>query len=232
MPAVRTCPTCRHPLGRAPSTRTAAPTSRSRRRSRTGRGLPLRRGRRRRDERAPGARCTERAHGTWYGRVPGIARRPALRLPGARAVGARGGPAVQPGQAAARPLRPGDRGRRRPGARGLRSHRAGRTCGATPRSATTATRRRSCPRGVVVDEASTGAATHSPRSAGATPSSTRRTCAASPSASRRARALRGTYAGLAHPAASTTSSASASRRVELLPVHAFVSEPAAGPARR
>ena len=41
--------------------------------------------------------------------------------------------------------------------------------------------------------------------------------------------LRGTYAGLAHPAVARAPAArSASPRVELLPVHAFVAEPAAG----
>ena len=68
--------------------------------------MPVRRRRRR------GARHPARARRRRLARrAPRRAARPALRLPGPRPVGARAGPALQPGQAPARPLRQGHRGR-------------------------------------------------------------------------------------------------------------------------
>ncbi|CAA9473625.1 MAG: GH13_11 / GH13 / GH13_13 / GH13_10 / CBM 48 / GH13_36, partial [uncultured Solirubrobacteraceae bacterium] len=69
--------------------------------------LPLRR------RRAGGAHRADRAHDAQLALLPAGRRAgPALRLPGPRAVRARGRPALQPEQAPHRPLRQGDRGRR------------------------------------------------------------------------------------------------------------------------
>ncbi len=81
-----------------------------------GRALPLRRGRPRAALRAHGA------HGVQLARLlPGHRPGPAVRLPGVRALGAGGGPPLQPGQAPDRSLREGDRGSDRLGARATRS---------------------------------------------------------------------------------------------------------------
>ena len=74
------------------------------------RAVPVRR------RRPRGAHRGRRAHGAQLALLPAGRRpRPALRLPRPRPVRARGGPPLQPGQAAHRPLRQGDRGRRRLG---------------------------------------------------------------------------------------------------------------------
>ena len=66
------------------------------------RALPVRRARpARRASTCP--KCTALC---WHGYLPGVRARAALRLPGARAVGARAGAVVQPGQAAARSRTP------------------------------------------------------------------------------------------------------------------------------
>ena len=64
-----------------------------------------------------------RGHGVRAPRLrPRHRSRPALRVPGARAVGAAPGTAVQPGEAAARSVRDGCHGRARLGRRGVRPH--------------------------------------------------------------------------------------------------------------
>ena len=115
------------------------------------RALPVRRGRPPRPRRVAAVGSTERAHGTWFGYVSRRRRGPALRLPGRTARGTRRArAAAQPGQAAARPVRPGDRGRRDVATRGLRPLGRTTSCAATPTSATTATRAPFVPRCVVV----------------------------------------------------------------------------------
>ena len=97
---------------------------------------------------------TEQTLDIWHGYLPGAARRAS-----ATASGSHGpwdpdaGPAVQPGQAAARPVRPG--GRRRPSTwtPAVFGHVAGPTTASdATRCATTATPRRTSPQGVVVHD--------------------------------------------------------------------------------
>ena len=77
----------------------------------------------------------------WHGYLPDVEPGPALRLPGPRPVRPRHGPALQPEQAAARPVRQGDRRRDRLGPGRVRLPRS-----ATRTSATTTTRRRIVPK--------------------------------------------------------------------------------------
>ena len=129
-------------------------------------------------------------------RLPAAGRPgPAVRLPGRRAVRPRARAALQPGQAAARPVRAGGRRRVHLDDRGLRvrPQRRGRSH-RTPRR--TCRGRSSC------TTRSRGATTPAAARRGPTPSSTSCTSRASPRGTRACREpLRGTYAGLAHPAA-------------------------------
>ena len=135
--------------------------------------------------------------GVWHGFVQGVGAGQRVRLPGRRAV--RPGPraALQPRQAAARPVRPGDRRRGDVRAEVL-GYDVGRPRPAERRS----TRPAHVPRSMVVDRRSTGARRPAAAAATPTPSSTRCTSRASPRPHPGVpQALRGTYAGLAHPAA-------------------------------
>ena len=112
---------------------------------------------------------------------PGLARpgrrgrsRSALRLPGARRLRPRLGAALQPGQAAAGPLRPG--GRRRADA-APRAVRPPRRRGRLRHPGHRRTRRRTCRAGSWCTTRSRGTATAPRARRGRTPSSTRCTCA-------------------------------------------------------
>ena len=145
------------------------------------RAVPVRRRRTRGARRAR----RERTAFNWHGYLPGVGPGPALRLPRPRPVRPERGPPLQPGQAPDRPVREGDRRRRRLG----RGERAAVRPGRRPRtptssSTTRTTRRRS--RSCVVDrpDASTGRATGRRARRGTRRSSTRRTSRASRSATR------------------------------------------------
>ena len=103
--------------------------------------------------------------------------RAALRLPGARAVGRRTRPALQPGQAAPRPLREGDR---RPGR--LETRPASRTPSATTTCRNDDDSAASCRSRWSTTRTSTGATTGLPTSRCTSRSSTRCTSRASPPA--------------------------------------------------
>ena len=90
---------------------------------------------------------TEHTLGVWHGAAPRRPGRPALRLPRRRALGPRPRPPVQPGQAAARPVRPGDHRR---GRRPARSRWP--TTPPTRSSATTVDSAPAMPRSVVVHD--------------------------------------------------------------------------------
>ena len=143
------------------------------------RALPLRR-RRRRD-----AGRAERAHGVQLARLPaGRRARAALRLPRPRPVRPRARAPLQPGEAADRPVREGDRG---PG----RLRRARTRCRTCPTRATDADLgiddeddAAAIPKCVVVDPASTGRATARRERRGTRRSSTRCTSRASRSSTR------------------------------------------------
>ena len=124
-----------------------------------------------------------------------------------------------PAQAAARPLRP--RGQR-PVDRDTRSRTPD-----VPASATTATRRRTSPAAWSCTTTSTGATTAKLRPALARHRrSTSCTSRASPRCTTGCPSeLRGTYAGLAHPAVTDYLHDLGVTAVELLPVHQFTSEP-------
>ena len=132
------------------------------------------------------------------------------------------GHAAQPGQAAPRPLRP--RRRRRPQ---LHPALFGYPEDAVDSStATGRTRRRSCPGGSSCTTPSRGTATGRCARRGRTRSSTRCTSRARPPCTPVSPPhLRGTYAGLAHPAFVEHLRTLGVTAVELLPVHHFVSEP-------
>ena len=166
------CPTSLQPSA-SPPTRTAARTSRSTPGTRTVSSSASSTRPTARRERAPGP--AHRAGPRHLVRAGGRGRRrSALRLPGRGSVAARGGPAPQPGQAAAGPLRPSGRGGRRLAAGGLRSHRG---CGPARRRELS---RRSRLRGVRASRSGrprtwTGVGTCGPRCDGATRSSTKPT---------------------------------------------------------
>ena len=93
-----------------------------------------------------------RAHGAQLALLPAGRRPgPALRLPRPRPLRARGGPPLQPGQAADRPLREGDRGPRRRGTRPTCCPTRPTTPRTPTSSSTTRTRAEAIPKSVVVD---------------------------------------------------------------------------------
>ena len=173
---------------------------------------------------------TEHILGIWHGALPGVRAGPALRLPGRRPVGPRAGAAVQPAQAAARPLRPG-----RQRASSPTTRRSSATTPATPGRA-----RRT------VDSRAVRAAQRGRR----TTTSTGATTAGRARRWRDTVDLRAARQGL-HRSCTTGSPSTCAARtpgwprprstdylrdlgvtaVELLPVHQFVSEPRAGRAR-
>ena len=130
--------------------------------------------------------------GVWHGFVPGVGAGPGLRLPGDRTVRPRPRAALQPCQAAARPVRPGDR-RARSGS----GPRCSATTPTTPTSPARSTRRPTCRAAWSSTRPSTGRDRRAAPRATPTRSSTRCTSRGSP---RRTRTcppeLRGTYAGL------------------------------------
>ena len=143
-------------------------------------------------------RLPHRTHGVWHGRVAGVG--PGTRY-GYRVHGPwdpRHGHRYNPAKLLLDPYARAIDGPLRPRRRRLRP--PGRRPATTP-SATTATRRRSCRGRSSSPTASTGRATRRRGRRGRTRSSTRRTCAASRCSTPRSRpSMRGTYAGLAHPA--------------------------------
>ena len=158
------------------------------------RAVPVRR------RRPRGAHRGQRAHRLQLALLPARRRaRPALRLPRPRALRPGAGAPLQPGQAADRPLRQGDRGPGRLG-RGQRAALRARRRPTTPTSSSTT--RTTPPRSPSASSSTTRfdwegdtPAAHRP---GTTPSSTRPTSRASRSATPGVREdLRGTYAGLA-----------------------------------
>ena len=168
-PARQTWPGSPYPLG-ATSRRRRDQLQRVLRGGRAGRALPVRRGRHR------GAHRAHRGRRPLLARVPaGRVVGPALRLPGPRPVGPRRGPALQPEQAADRPVRQGHRrpGRLGPGLLPLRLRRP-------RRRATTTTARRTCPSRWCTARSSTGATTARRRRRCTSRSSTRSTSRASP----------------------------------------------------
>ena len=196
--------------------------------------LPVRRRRRRRATSRPCYALTEQTLGIWHGALPGIAARPALRLPRRRPLGAAAGPAVQPRQAAARPLRP--RGQRRRSTPTARSTATSVPARATPRAPhgrsaardATATPRPTSRRPWSSTTTSTGATTTrcGRGTGGPTRSSTSCTSRASPSCTPRC------PSSCAAPTPASTTDAAVHylkdlgiTTVELLPVHQFVPEP-------
>ena len=171
------------------------------------------------DERRGGAAAPRGNRRVRLARLPADGRaRAALRLPGARAVGARARPAMQPGQAAPRPLRQGHRGpgRLEPGVLPLH-HSATRT------RATTTTAPRTCPGPWCTTRSSTGATTGLPdvelNESVIYEVHVKGFTARHPDIPE---AQRGTYSGLAHPAAIEHLTGLGVTAVELLPVHQFV----------
>ena len=123
---------------------------------------------------------TEHTLGVWHGQIPGVPRRPAVRLPRRRPVGPAPRAALQPAQAAARPVRPGDlRRARRRGPALLATTPATRTVRSNVDSAP------SMPRSVVVHDEFDWGDDRRCDAAGATPSSTSCTSRASPSCTTR-----------------------------------------------
>ena len=169
---------------------------------------------------------TEQTPGHLARRAARRERRPALRLPGRRAVGAEPRPAVQPAQAAARPLRP--RGQRRVAATGdLRPRPRRRSV------TTTATRRRTSPAAWSCTTTSTGATTaklgrrwRDTVDLRAAREGLHRAARPDPRAPARARTP-----ASAHPAVTDYLRDLGVTAVELLPVQQFASEPGAGRAR-
>ena len=135
-----------------------------------GLGVPVRR------RRPRGPAPADRAHPRGLARRGARgAGRPALRLPRRRPVAPRERPALQPGQAAPRPLRPGDQ---RPGQRSRRAAAARRRRPGSCRARSTRLRR--CRAAWWSTTTSTGATTGRCGTGGATPSSTSCTSRGSP----------------------------------------------------
>ena len=206
--------------GRAPTTPSGRPGRRSRRTSRCGRPRPPRRTSAWSTRTAPrcGTGSPSASLGIWHGAVPGVEVGPALRLPRRRALGARAGAAVQPAEAAARPVRPGGQRRARAGPGDLRLH--GR---ALPRPATCSTPAGKVPLSVVVDDRFDWQ--------GDAPLRRRwrdtviyelHVKGMTQLHDRVPEQLRGTYAGLATPAVTDYLRDLGVTAVELLPVHQFV----------
>ena len=175
-----------------------------------------------------GSRCRERTYDVWHGYLPRRRAGPALRLPRARAVG--------PARAATASTRPScslD-----PYARAIDGELRLDDAGLRPRRRRRRHRMRDdrdsapyVPRSVVVARRfDWGDDRRAARRRGRTPSSTSCTCAGfttrHPDVPPQ---LRGTYAGLAHPAVVEHLRRLGVTAVELLPVHQFVSR--AAPAR-
>ena len=111
-------------------------------------------------------RCplTELTHEIWHGFVPGRPARAAVRLPGARPLGPVDGRPLEPGEAAAGPVRPCGRRRLhacRPRSTGTSA--TGRSSMSPTPCATTGTRRRTSPRASSSTMTTTGRTTAAPR---------------------------------------------------------------------
>ena len=187
------------------------------------RAVPVRRG----GARRPGCRLTELTHEIWHGFVPGVLPGPALRLPGARPLGPVDRRPLEPGEAAPRPVR-ARRGRRvRAAAGGVR---------ARPRLAAAACRRHRARRpglGAVRPQGRRRPRRRPRRWADDRRPKTpwadsviyelhvRGFTMLHPGIPEE---LRGTYAGLAHPAAIEHLVKLGVTAVELLPVHQFAHE--------
>ena len=167
-------------------------------------------------------RLTERSLGIWHGARPRDRARPALRLPRGRAVGARAGAAVQPAEAAARPLRAGDQRRAGAGPGDLRLHRRRPRDARLPRLGRQGAAQRGRRR-----PASTGATTRrSRRRWRDTVIYELHVKGMTKLHDRVPEPLRGTYAGLATPPVVDYLRDLGVTAVELLPVHHFLTEPA------
>ena len=159
----------------------------------------------------------------WHLFLPGDHRRSGLRLPRPRTVRSGTGPALQPGQAARRSVRQGDARATSSGAtrcsriRSAATSWPSRARDSAPERAPLLRRRR---------RRSTGTTTGGPGTGRSTPSSTSSTSRASPGCIPAGpEHLRGTYAGLATPAALERSRKLGVTTVELMPVHQFMHEP-------
>ena len=166
----------------------------------------------------PGAsrayRLTDRTHGVWHAHVPGIGhgQRYGYRVHGPWDPWH--GHRFNPAKLLVDPY-----------ARAIDGVLVARDDASRRRRARPATRRPSCRDRSSWTPVSTGPATGDPPSPGRTPSSTSCTCAASRCATRTCRKpLRGTYAGLAHPAVLEHLTSLGVTTVELLPVHHHVTE--------
>ena len=175
----------------------------------------------------PASPLTETTYHVWHGYAARHRPRPALRLPGARAVRPGDRAALQPGQAAARPVRARGRRRVRPDHALFGVRPATRRRREPPDSAPYVPRVGGRPRRVPVGRRHAAA-----RRPGTTPSSTSCTCAGftmrhpdvPPDAARHVR-----RAG--PPGRDRAPAGLGVTAVELLPVHQFVTEPHAAPAR-